>query len=152
MGELLVGTAYLQEQRYIATTKLIGVGSYISRRRSTTSDAFKRSLGGLIQQHSVILHMESVRPNSWASYGRGGRSPFMTFQVTVLETKLWKGTFPVKAYQGNQYNTGVSSNTIYAPFERVCTSTTTIPKAKISACLLVMHCPNKISGADHLAV
>ena len=78
----------------------------------------------------------------------------MSFQVTALEMIVWNGTFPVNVYRINRYRSLVRtrSTTLRQSTKGARTSTTTIPKAKISACLLVTHSPNKISGADHLAV
>ena len=50
---------------------------HISRRRSTTSDAFRRSFGEWCQQNSVIFHSESESPSVSPPCGREGRSPPM---------------------------------------------------------------------------
>ena len=78
----------------------------------------------------------------------------MSFQVTALEMTVWKGTFPVNAYGETRHHSWVRMRfaTLWRSRRGVRTSTTTIPKANTSACLLVTQSPNKISGADHLAV
>lgn len=127
--------------------------SHISRRRSTTSDDPKRSFGSCSQQNSVIFHKGSERPNVSAPRGREGRSPFMVLKETRVETMLWNGTFPVNTYRG-QITWIVSIERLVSQFLRkmVHTSTTTIPNANISACLLADTVPNRTSGADHRTV
>lgn len=63
-------------------------GSYISRRRSTTSDDTRRSIGSCCQHVSVVFHRASERPNTSVPWGRGGRSPFMVLKETRVETML----------------------------------------------------------------
>ena len=49
-----------------------------------------------------MSHTESVRPSSWASCGRAGRSPPITIETMTGGVKPLNGYLPVKTFHGIQ--------------------------------------------------